>query len=111
MLLTPSATTLLYRGNARQTAEPLPYNRTTSGLFTEDLRKAHTPRAARARRPSALSWDLISLNDQAIPPAGQMFMAQQAHAHVESVRSAHDVMISHPAAVVRIIIEAATAVS
>jgi pimeloyl-ACP methyl ester carboxylesterase len=56
------------------------------------------------------SWDLISLDDHAIPATAQRFMAQRAGAHIESVRSAHDIMISHPAAVDRIIIEAATAV-
>jgi pimeloyl-ACP methyl ester carboxylesterase len=55
------------------------------------------------------SWDLISLDDHAISPAGQMFMAQRMHAHVTSVHSSHDIMISHPAAVDRIILRAAAA--
>lgn len=53
------------------------------------------------------SWDLITLNDKAISPGGQKFMAQRAHAHISTVRSAHDVMISHPGAVVRTILTAA----
>ncbi|MEO5875939.1 MAG: alpha/beta fold hydrolase [Streptosporangiaceae bacterium] len=53
------------------------------------------------------SWDLITLNDRAIPPAGQRFMAERAHAHVRTVRSSHAVMVSHPGAVVKIILEAA----
>ncbi|MEU8606598.1 alpha/beta hydrolase [Actinoplanes sp. NPDC048791] len=53
------------------------------------------------------SWDLITLDDHAIAPAGQRFMAQRAHAHIRTVRSSHAVMISHPDAVVRIIVEAA----
>jgi pimeloyl-ACP methyl ester carboxylesterase len=52
------------------------------------------------------SWDLITLNDKAIPPAGQRFMAQRAHAHVETVSSSHAVMVSHPDAVVRIVLDA-----
>jgi pimeloyl-ACP methyl ester carboxylesterase len=57
------------------------------------------------------SWDLISLDDHAISPAGQKFMAQRMHASTTAVHSAHDIMISHPAAVDQIILRAATAVS
>ncbi len=53
------------------------------------------------------SWDLITLNDKAISPGGQAFMAKRAHAHVSTVRSAHDVMVSHPQAVVLTILAAA----
>ncbi|OLE29202.1 MAG: alpha/beta hydrolase [Catenulispora sp. 13_1_20CM_3_70_7] len=53
------------------------------------------------------SWDLITDDDKAIPPAGQRFMAARAHAHVESVDSSHAVMVSHPGAVVDIILDAA----
>jgi pimeloyl-ACP methyl ester carboxylesterase len=52
------------------------------------------------------SWDLITLNDKAIPPAGQRFMAQRAHAHIATVRSSHAVMVSHPRAVVGIVLDA-----
>jgi pimeloyl-ACP methyl ester carboxylesterase len=55
------------------------------------------------------SWDLISLDDHAISPAGQMFMAHRKHAHISEVHSAHDIMISHPAAVDQIIMRAAAA--
>jgi len=53
------------------------------------------------------SWDLITLNDKAIPPTGQRFMARRAHAHVETVDSSHAVMVSHPDAVVSIVLDAA----
>jgi len=56
------------------------------------------------------SWDLISLEDHAISPAGQRFMAQRMHASTTTVHSAHDVMISHPFAVDLVILRAATAV-
>jgi len=56
------------------------------------------------------SWDLISLDDHAISPAGQKFMAQRVHATTTAVHSAHDIMISHPAAVDQIILRAATTV-
>jgi pimeloyl-ACP methyl ester carboxylesterase len=55
------------------------------------------------------SWDLISLDDHAISPAGQMFMAQRMHAHITAVLSAHDIMISHPGAVDQIILRAVAA--
>jgi hypothetical protein len=42
-------------------------------------------------------------------PAGQKFMAQRMHATTTAVHSAHDIMISHPAAVDQIILRAATA--
>lgn len=53
------------------------------------------------------SWDLVTLDDHAISPAGQQFMAARMHAHTQTVHSAHDVMISHPAAVKAIILDAA----
>jgi pimeloyl-ACP methyl ester carboxylesterase len=49
------------------------------------------------------SWDLITLDDRAISPGGQRFMAERAGAHIRTVHSAHDVMISHPRRVVRLI--------
>lgn len=57
------------------------------------------------------SWDLVTLDDNAISPGGQLFMARRAGARVTTVRSAHDVMVSHPEAVVRIVLDAARAVS
>lgn len=49
------------------------------------------------------SWDLITLDDHAISPGGQQFMAQRAGAQISTVHSAHDVMISHPGRVVGLI--------
>ena len=49
------------------------------------------------------SWDLITLDDRAISPGGQRFMAERAGAHIRTVHSAHDVMISHPGRVVHLI--------
>ena len=57
------------------------------------------------------SWDLVTLDDRAIAPAGQWFMATRAGAHVSTVSSAHDVMVSHPGAVTRIVESAARTVS
>jgi pimeloyl-ACP methyl ester carboxylesterase len=57
------------------------------------------------------SWALIALNDKAIDPNGERFMAERAHAHIETVRSSHAVMVSHPIEVLRIILDAAAATS
>jgi pimeloyl-ACP methyl ester carboxylesterase len=56
------------------------------------------------------SWDLITLDDHAISPGGQKFMAKRAGAHIDKVHSAHDVMISHPVDVVAEILKAVKAV-
>jgi pimeloyl-ACP methyl ester carboxylesterase len=56
------------------------------------------------------SWDLITLDDKAIAPAGQRFMAERAHAHIQTVHSSHAVMVSHPEAVIRIVLAAANTV-
>jgi pimeloyl-ACP methyl ester carboxylesterase len=56
------------------------------------------------------SWDLITTQDRAIAPAGQRFMAR-AGAHIATVPSAHDVMVSHPGAVTSLVERAARAVS
>ena len=56
------------------------------------------------------SWDLVTTQDRAISPGGQKFMATRAGAHVRTIASAHDVMISHPKAVVALITKAATSI-
>ncbi|MCX4098530.1 alpha/beta fold hydrolase [Nocardia sp. alder85J] len=55
------------------------------------------------------SRDLITLDDKAIPPAGQEYMAERAGARVERVHSSHAVMVSHPDAVVQIVLDAVAA--
>ena len=55
------------------------------------------------------SWDLLTLDDRAIAPGGQRFMAERAGAKVTTIRSAHDVMVSHPDAVVDLVVSAARA--
>ena len=56
------------------------------------------------------SWDLLTTQDRAISPGGQRFMAERAGATIRTVDSAHDVMISHPGAVVRLVETAADSV-
>jgi len=62
------------------------------------------PSHAAAKLPS---WDLVSLDDKAIPPAAQLYMAQQDGAHITEIHSAHDSLISHPGAVDDLILQAA----
>jgi pimeloyl-ACP methyl ester carboxylesterase len=57
------------------------------------------------------SWDLVTLQDRAISPGGQLFMARRAGSKVTTVDSAHDVMVSHPQDVVNVILAAAGSVS
>jgi pimeloyl-ACP methyl ester carboxylesterase len=91
-------------------------------VFAADVPASETALMAAEQRPLSLSadmqpsgapawqtipsWDLITLDDKAIPPAGQQFMAKRAGAHIETVDSSHAVMVSHPDAVIRIVLEA-----
>ena len=52
------------------------------------------------------TWALITLADRAISAGGQRFMAERAGSHIAEVRSAHDVMVSHPRAVVKLVLRA-----
>jgi pimeloyl-ACP methyl ester carboxylesterase len=95
-------------------------------VFAADVPRIRTNLMAATQRPLALtallqpsgppawktipSWDLVALDDKAIAPAGQQFMAARAHAHTESIHSSHAVMVSHPEAVTRITLEAARSI-
>ena len=52
------------------------------------------------------SWYMVAKEDHAIPPAAERFMAKRAHAHTVEVKSSHAVMMSHPAAVTKLILDA-----
>lgn len=96
-------------------------------VFAGDISAQRAAILARTQRPLAAtanfepsgepawktvpSWDLITVADKAIPPAAQQFMAVRAGAHVSTVASAHDVMISHPEAVTKVVEQAARGVS
>ena len=56
------------------------------------------------------SWYLVARNDQAIPPATERFMANRAGATTVEVASSHVAMISHPAMVTDLILNAAHSV-
>jgi pimeloyl-ACP methyl ester carboxylesterase len=57
------------------------------------------------------SWDVIGTADHVIPPAEQLFMAQQAGAHVTEVNASHLSLISQPGTVTRVILAAARVMS
>ena len=71
---------------------------------------AATAPSAKAAWKRIPSWDLISEQDQIIPPASQLFMAYRAHAHIVEINSSHALPITHPAAVAALIMRAATTV-
>lgn len=54
------------------------------------------------------SWYLIPTRDRAIPPAAERFMAERAGSHTIEVDAPHFAMVTHPGAVTRLILDAAT---
>jgi pimeloyl-ACP methyl ester carboxylesterase len=52
------------------------------------------------------SWYLVAGDDHAIPPATERFMAKRAGSTTVEVKSSHVAMISHPADVTDLILEA-----
>jgi pimeloyl-ACP methyl ester carboxylesterase len=57
------------------------------------------------------SWALFGRIDLVIPPAELRFMAQRANAHITEIRASHLSLVSHPAAVERVIVDAARSTS
>ncbi len=95
--------------------------------FANDLPASQAAVLAATQRPIALSagsapsgvpawktipsWALIGTIDRVIPPAELLFMAQRANAHITEIRASHLSLVSHPAAVARVIIDAARSTS
>ncbi|MGI3786185.1 MAG: alpha/beta fold hydrolase [Janthinobacterium lividum] len=94
-------------------------------IFAADRTKTQAAVMAAAQRPVSgaayneptgpaaklPSWDLVSLDDKAIPPAAQQYMAQQAGARITAIHSAHDSLITHPRVVDKLILQAATGIT
>ena len=57
------------------------------------------------------SWYLVASDDRAIPPATERYMAKRAGAATVEIASSHVAMISHPAAVTALVLEAVRATS
>ena len=55
---------------------------------------------------SIRSWYLVGRQDEAIPPATQLFMAKRAHSHTVEINASHASLVSHPAAVTKLILAA-----
>ena len=55
------------------------------------------------------SWAVVGTADHAIPPALQLAMAKNAHAHITEVNAPHLSMISDPGAVTSVILQAVRA--
>ncbi|MBZ5737472.1 alpha/beta fold hydrolase [Nocardioides mangrovi] len=55
-------------------------------------------------------WALVAEEDNAIPPAGQRWMAERAGATISSTTSSHAVMVSRPEAVTATVLAAAESV-
>lgn len=55
-------------------------------------------------------WYLVGLEDRAIPPAAQQFMARRACDHVREIHSAHDSLITHAGDVDQLIMQAADSI-
>jgi pimeloyl-ACP methyl ester carboxylesterase len=95
-------------------------------LFAADVTARTAAQMASAQRPLSLaaaqekatdpawksipSWYLIGRQDEVINPAAQRFMAKRAHAHTVEINSSHASYISHPAAVTKLILQAAQSV-
>ncbi|SFC49239.1 Pimeloyl-ACP methyl ester carboxylesterase [Nocardioides terrae] len=67
--------------------------------------------AARPAWHDTPSWALIAEQDNAIPPAGQRWMAERAGSTYGTVASSHAVMVSQPSAVTETVLEAVRSVS
>jgi pimeloyl-ACP methyl ester carboxylesterase len=92
-------------------------------LFAQDLPRRTTRFMAATQRPGALaalltesgpaaweeipSWYVVATEDRIIPPEAERAMAERAGSEVVEIESSHVVMMSHPAAVTRLILEAA----
>jgi len=92
-------------------------------LFAQDLPARTTRFMAATQRPGALaalltesgppaweeipSWYVVATEDRIIPPEAERAMAERAGSEVVEIESSHVVMMSHPSAVTRLILEAA----
>ena len=57
------------------------------------------------------SWDVIGRQDKIIPEAAQLMMAHRAGSHITEINSSHVSLVSHPAEVAAVILEAVSATS
>ena len=60
---------------------------------------------------SVPKWEIVALDDNAIPAAAETFMANRAHAHIVTTHSGHDVPAARPGVVDSVILQATHSVS
>ena len=60
---------------------------------------------------SVPKWEIVALEDHAIPAQAEIFMATRAHAHIVETNSGHDVPAARPGVVDSVILQAAQSVS
>lgn len=93
------------------------------GCFASGLSPSEAAALAAAQRPLAAnavtdvsgtpawetipSWAVVGTADKVIPPALQTFMADRAGAHITDVNAGHLSLLSNPAAVASVIVDAA----
>ncbi len=96
-------------------------------VYAGGLSKSQIAVAAVTQRPiaaSALSdpatvnppaatpkWEIVALDDHAIPAQAEIFMANRVHAHIVTTHSGHDVPAARPDVVDSVILQAAKSVS
>jgi pimeloyl-ACP methyl ester carboxylesterase len=60
---------------------------------------------------SVPKWEIVALEDNAIPAKAEIFMANRAHAHIVTTNSGHDVPAARPGVVDSVILDAAQSIS
>jgi pimeloyl-ACP methyl ester carboxylesterase len=96
-------------------------------VFCADLPAGQSALMAAEQRPLALStfgdasgvpawktipsWYMVASHDHAIPPATERFMAKRMKATTVEENSSHVAMISHPAAVTKLVLRAAASLN
>jgi pimeloyl-ACP methyl ester carboxylesterase len=60
---------------------------------------------------STPKWEIVALDDHAIPAQAELFMASRAHARVVTTHSGHDVPAARPGVVDSVVVQAAQSVS
>jgi pimeloyl-ACP methyl ester carboxylesterase len=60
---------------------------------------------------SVPKWEIVALEDNAIPTKAELYMANRAHAHIVTTNSGHDVPAARPGVVDGVILDAAQSVS
>jgi pimeloyl-ACP methyl ester carboxylesterase len=68
-------------------------------------------KATRSAWKTIPSWNLVTLQDLAVPAQSQRFMGERAGSHTVEIEASHAVTVSQPEAVNRLIVEAARATS